>query len=152
MTVHTALVAGSPLPHPPAYMREPHSCLCVGQPRVARTNSLVQNNHPMPGASRTILLFHTISARPSKQPLMVRTFLKVYMELGSYFLFLQEQIKDIIILYKVKIARTDVKDRVPFEGSGDVLFIPRICRADADAILVCGWTCYRCGGCALCRH
>jgi hypothetical protein len=29
---------------------------------------------------------------------MVRTFLKVYMELGSYFLFLQEQIKDIIII------------------------------------------------------
>ena len=28
---------------------------------------------------------------------MVRTFLKVYMDLGSYFLFLQEQIKDIII-------------------------------------------------------
>jgi hypothetical protein len=28
---------------------------------------------------------------------MVRTFLKVYMEIGSYFLFLQEQIKDIII-------------------------------------------------------
>ncbi len=28
---------------------------------------------------------------------MVRTLLKVYMELGSYFLFLQEQIKDIII-------------------------------------------------------
>ena len=51
-----------------------------------------------PGAARTILLFHIISARPSKQPLMVRTFLKVYMELGSYFLFLQEQIKDIIII------------------------------------------------------
>jgi len=50
-----------------------------------------------PGAARTILLFHIISARPSKQPLMVRTFLKVYMELGSYFLFLQEQTKDIII-------------------------------------------------------
>jgi hypothetical protein len=29
---------------------------------------------------------------------MVRTFLKVYMELCSYFLFLQEQIKDIIII------------------------------------------------------
>jgi hypothetical protein len=29
---------------------------------------------------------------------MVRTFLKVYMELGSYFLFLQEQVKDIIII------------------------------------------------------
>ena len=27
---------------------------------------------------------------------MVRTFLKVYMELGFYFLFLQEQIKGII--------------------------------------------------------
>ncbi len=50
------------------------------------------------GEARTILLFHIISARPSKQPLMVRTFLKVYMELGSYFLFLQEQIKDIIII------------------------------------------------------
>ena len=37
-----------------------------------------------PGAARTILLSHIISARPSKQPLMVRTFLKVYMELGSY--------------------------------------------------------------------
>jgi len=50
-----------------------------------------------PGAARTILLLHIISVRPSKQPLMVRTFLKVYMELASYFLFLQEQIKDIII-------------------------------------------------------
>jgi hypothetical protein len=29
---------------------------------------------------------------------MVRTLLKVYMELGSYFLFLQEQIKDNIII------------------------------------------------------
>ncbi len=38
-----------------------------------------------PGVARTILLFHIISARPSKQPLRVRTFLKVYMELGSYF-------------------------------------------------------------------
>jgi GTPase involved in cell partitioning and DNA repair len=47
--------------------------------------------------ARTILLFHIISARPSKQPRMVRTFLKVYMELDSYCLFLQEQIKDIII-------------------------------------------------------
>ena len=54
-----------------------------------------------PGAARTILLFHIISARPSKQPRMVRTFLKVYMELGSYFLFLQEHVKDIIILSTV---------------------------------------------------
>ena len=46
------------------------------------------------GEARTILLLHIISVRPSKQPLMVRTFLTVYMELGSCFLFLQEQIKD----------------------------------------------------------
>ena len=51
-----------------------------------------------PGAARTILLSHIISARPSKQPLMVRTFLKVYMKLGSYFLFSKEQIKEIIII------------------------------------------------------
>jgi hypothetical protein len=31
-----------------------------------------------PGAPRTILLFHIISTRPSKQPRMVRTFLKVH--------------------------------------------------------------------------
>ena len=47
--------------------------------------------------SKTIS-YPEISVRPSKQPLMVRSFLQVYMELGSYFLFLQEQIKDIIIL------------------------------------------------------
>ena len=37
-----------------------------------------------PGAARTIILFHIISARPSKQPLMVRTFLKIY---GAWLLF-----------------------------------------------------------------
>ena len=31
-----------------------------------------------PGAARTILLFHIISASPSKQPRMVRAFLKVH--------------------------------------------------------------------------
>jgi len=34
-----------------------------------------------PGEAKTILLFHIINDRPSKQPLTVRTFLKVYMEL-----------------------------------------------------------------------
>jgi hypothetical protein len=34
-----------------------------------------------PAAARTILLFHIISARPSKLPLMVRTFLKVHTRL-----------------------------------------------------------------------
>jgi hypothetical protein len=53
-----------------------------------------------PGAARTILLSHIISARPSKQPLRVRTFLKVVKGIyGAWLLFfvLQEQIKDIII-------------------------------------------------------
>jgi hypothetical protein len=56
--------------------------------------------------ARTILLFHIISARPSKQPRMVRSFLKVYMELGSYFLFLQEQVKDIIICVMSRLVHT----------------------------------------------
>jgi hypothetical protein len=37
-----------------------------------------------PGAARTILLFHIISARPSKQPHMVRTFLKVQTSVVGY--------------------------------------------------------------------
>jgi hypothetical protein len=53
-----------------------------------------------PGEARTIFLLHIISVRPSKQPLVVRTFLKVYMELCSYFLFLQEQIKYIISILR----------------------------------------------------
>ena len=57
-----------------------------------------ERSGPGEARARTILLGHIICAMPSKQPLMVRTFLKVYMELGSYFLFLQEQIKDIIIV------------------------------------------------------
>jgi hypothetical protein len=31
-----------------------------------------------PGAARTMLLFHTLSVKPSKQPLMVRTLLKAW--------------------------------------------------------------------------
>jgi hypothetical protein len=46
---------------------------------------------------RTILLLHIISARPSTHPLMVRTFLKVYMELGFYFVSARK-IKGIIII------------------------------------------------------
>ena len=38
-----------------------------------------------PGEARTILLLHVVSARPSKQPLLVRTFVKVCIEFGSYF-------------------------------------------------------------------
>ena len=39
-----------------------------------------------PGVARTILLFHIISARPSKQPLMVRTFLNIW-SLAPIFCF-----------------------------------------------------------------
>jgi hypothetical protein len=42
-----------------------------------------------PGAARTILLFDIISARTSKQSLVVRT----TMEIGCYFLFVQDQTK-----------------------------------------------------------
>jgi hypothetical protein len=38
----------------------------------------IERNEWCFGAARTILLFHTISARPPKQPRMVRTFLKVH--------------------------------------------------------------------------
>jgi hypothetical protein len=54
------------------------------------TLSLILNTAVLAATSQTLLF------RPSKQPLMVRTFLKVYVELCSSFLFLQEQIKDII--------------------------------------------------------
>ena len=46
---------------------------------------------------------------------MVRTFLKVYMELGSYFLFLQEQIKDIII----EVVRVFRRARRPLADVAD---------------------------------
>ena len=49
-----------------------------------------------PGEARTILLLHIISARPSKQPRMVGGTVGVY-SFGLIFVFLQEQIKDIII-------------------------------------------------------
>ena len=41
---------------------------------------------------------------------MVRTFLKVYMELCSYFLFLQEQIKDIIIIEGLQSVLSQLRD------------------------------------------
>ncbi len=48
------------------------------------------------GERRTILLLHTISARPSKTPRVVGSTLGVYS--FGLILFLQEQIKDIIII------------------------------------------------------
>jgi hypothetical protein len=63
-----------------------------------------------PGAARTILLFHIISASPSKQPRMVGS------TLGAYFVGLifvsAEQIKDIIIK-SVKIFIFYLLWRVP---------------------------------------
>ena len=44
------------------------------------------------------LAFVLLQSAEQRTFLMVRTFLKVYMEIGSSFLFLLEQIKDIIIM------------------------------------------------------
>jgi hypothetical protein len=63
-----------------------------------------------PGAARTILLFHIISARPSKQPLMVRTFLKVH---GAWLLFFVS-------------ARTN-KRHHHHQLSDDSAFLARLC-------------------------
>jgi len=59
----------------------------VGPPTLSSLSVLQEGGgvRSVPGEARTILLLYIISARPSKQPLMVRTFLNVYMELGSYF-------------------------------------------------------------------
>ena len=46
---------------------------------------------------------------------MVRTFLKVYMELSSYFLFLQEQIKDIIIIKAVRVCGGRIVEDMCYE-------------------------------------
>ena len=48
-----------------------------------------------------------------------RTFLKVYMELGSSFLFLQEQIKDIIIIFLSQEKTLHVPVRPPSAGLAD---------------------------------
>ena len=84
-----------------------HSGIEFGRSRTCGGSSGGRKKGVVWGVGQELLgpsyFFHIISARPSKQPLMVRTFLKVYMELGSYFLFLQEQIKDIIIVWAGKI-------------------------------------------------
>jgi hypothetical protein len=54
------------------------SSLVVGQKGVFGGEEEGGGVRSGPGAARTIQLFHIISARPSEQPLMVRTFLKVY--------------------------------------------------------------------------
>jgi hypothetical protein len=64
------------------------SCVRVGLERGLRREEERGAVRSGPGEARTILLLHIISVSPSEQPLMVRTFLKVYMELSSYFLFL----------------------------------------------------------------
>ena len=58
-----------------------------------------------------MLLFHIISARPSKQPRTVRTIPgsrchKLHVELGSFYCFAitQEQIKFIIIIIIIMVS------------------------------------------------
>ena len=52
---------------------------------------------------------------------MVRTFLKVYMELCSYFLFLQEQIKNIIIIKEKppkRVCDPRMRDQIAVNARG----------------------------------
>ena len=87
------------------------------------------------GPSYFFISVNIISARPCKQPLMVLTLLKVYMELGSSFLFLQEQIKDIIIKWRRPIKdisshhhvtghkrKISVHTDVPLSGESTLIF------------------------------
>jgi hypothetical protein len=74
-----------------------------------------------PGAARTILLFHIMRSSPFELPRMVRTFAKVF---GAWllFLFLQEQIKDIIILghsvgRRASIAKPSLHSGIEFGRS-----------------------------------
>jgi hypothetical protein len=53
----------------------------VGPDRCLRGGGRRGGVRSVPGEARTILLLHIISARPSKQPRMVRTFLKVHTRL-----------------------------------------------------------------------
>jgi hypothetical protein len=58
---------------------------------------------------------------------MVRTFLKVYMELGSYFLFLQEQIKDIIITRRMSLTVKSPSTRGVNISTGEGHSFPMYC-------------------------
>jgi hypothetical protein len=100
-SVEAKCFASSHFFHEPSFNSEPKRYSVGRHPDILRRVvwwCVEDGVRSRPGAARTILLSHIISDRPSKQPLLVLTFLKVYMELGSYFLFLQEQIKDIIKL------------------------------------------------------
>jgi hypothetical protein len=76
-----------------------------------------------PGAARTILLFHTISARPCKQPLMVGSTLGVYS--FGLILFLQEQKKDIIIILHKRL-----------DGASEISNFCRARLAESRAVIV----------------
>ena len=76
---HPACAKMAAYPDPPPVILLPESIAAAYQLRYKNTEYYSW----VLFLARTILLFHIISARPSKQPLRVRTFLKVYMELGS---------------------------------------------------------------------
>jgi len=81
---------------------------------------------------------------------MVRTFLKVYMELVSYFLFLQEQIKDIIIIRASAYMIGDAMEVVHLDVSliwyMHLVSILRL-GSSASVPIACGLTPFRLAGC-----
>jgi hypothetical protein len=89
--VGCSVISGRPLRSLPLAGVSQRISVCLGPVLASRAPSPpAATAAAWRGEARTILLLHVIRVRPSTQPFMVRTFLKVYMELGSYFLFLQE--------------------------------------------------------------
>ena len=72
-----------------------------------------------PGEARTILLFHTISARPPKQPRMVRTFLKVHTRPRlAYALRSQRLLNQVPINKIISLCQNTVHDVCVFVCKG----------------------------------
>jgi hypothetical protein len=127
--VGCSVVSGRPLRSRDVVGVSLHVCVCLGPVLASHATSLpaaaaaawrgwgrVHIAGWSYGGVGPVRGLHIISVRPSKQPLMVRTFLKVLMELGSYFLFLPEQIKDIIIFSETPPSESSFHFRPPRGG------------------------------------
>ena len=73
----------------------------------------------------------------NKRSIIIIIILKVYMELGSYFLFLQEQIKDIIICCSVAVQGPFADDRTSVLSTSNC----RVCGTCRVKVNVSGRVC-----------